>query len=105
MHMRNRHEKPEGDIEIYGASLVKLHKVLKQDDRIKAEHEAERRGVEANTNPVIVIDFESVSSIQEDYNRGGTIIMDSKNAVIVSETLSEVLDAWIEVKDRLAETE
>ena len=99
--MRSRREKPEGEIEIYGDSFVKLHKVLKEDDRLKAEHQAERRGEEANTNPVIIIDFASVTSIQEDYSRGGTIVIDHKNAVIVTEALASVLDAWIEVCDRL----
>lgn len=99
--MRTRREKPEGEVEIYGDSFVKLHKVLKEDDRLKAEHQAERRGEEANTNPIIIIDFATVTSIQEDYSRGGTIVIDKKNAVIVTEPLSVVLDAWIEVNDRL----
>ena len=99
--MRGRSSRQDADIEIFGDSLVKLHKVLKEDDRLKAEHQAVRRGEEANTNPIIIIDFASVTSIQEDYSRGGTIIIDQKNAVIVTEHLSSVLDAWVEVCDRL----
>lgn len=99
--MRNRSTRHDVDIEIYGDSFVKLHKVLKEDDRLKAEHQAERRGEEANTNPIIIIDFATVTSIQEDYSRGGTIVIDKKNAVIVTEPLASVLDAWLEVNERL----
>ena len=99
--MRTKRDRQDGEIEIYGDSFVKLHKVLKEDDRLKAEHQAERRGEAANTNPVIIIDFATVTSIQEDYSRGGTIVIDKKNAVIVTEPLADVLDAWIDVNDRL----
>lgn len=99
--MRTRQEKQDGNIMIFGDSFVKLHKVLKEDDRLKAEHQAERRGEVANTNPIIIIDFARVTSIQEDYSRGGSIVIDEKNAVIVTEPLPAVLDAWIEVNERL----
>lgn len=99
--MRDNKRKADCDVEIYGGRLVRLHKVLKEDDLLKATHRAERRGEEANTNPAIIIDFTTVSSIQEDYARGGTIIMDRKTAVIVSEPLPVVLDAWLEVNERL----
>lgn len=98
--MRGR--KPEmGQIEIFADSLVKLHKILKEEDRLRATHKAEKYGEEANTNPTIIIDFEMVTSIQEDYKNNGTVIMDRRNAVVVVEPLSEVLDAWIEVKSNL----
>ena len=88
-------------IEIVGKSLVKLHKVLKEEDQLRANHRAEKYGEEANTNPIIIIDFASITSIQEDYKRNGTVIMDKKTAVIVVEPLCDVLDAWIEVKENL----
>lgn len=91
-----------GQIEILAKSLVKLHKVLKPDDELRANHRAEQYGEEANTNPTIIIDFASITSIQEDYKRNGTVIMDKKTAVIVVESLPEVLDAWIEVKENLS---
>lgn len=90
-----------GQIEIFADSLVKLHKILKEEDRLRATHKAEKYGEEANTNPTIIIDFEMVTSIQEDYKNNGTVIMDRRNAVVVVEPLSEVLDAWIEVKSNL----
>lgn len=91
-----------GQIEIFSNSLVKLHKVLKEEDQLRANHRAEKYGEEANTNPVIIIDFATITSIQEDYKRNGTVIMDKKTAVIVVEPLPEVLDAWIEVKENLS---
>lgn len=99
--MRGMKSQDIGQIEIFGDSLVKLHKVLKEEDQWRANHRAEKYGEEANTNPTIIIDFSSITSIQEDYKRNGTVIMDKKTAVIVVEPLGEVLDAWIEVKERL----
>ena len=94
--------KEKEEIEIYGDSLVRLHKVLKEEDLLKSLHRAERSGEEANVTPVIIIDFSTVTSIQEDYKRHGTIIMDSnKTAVIVKESLSDVLDVWCEIKERI----
>jgi len=99
----NKTKRNEEGIEIYGDSLVRLHKVLKEDDLLKAIHRAERTGGESNVTPVIIIDFATVTSIQEDYKRKGAIIMDNnKTAVIVTEHLDEVLDAWCEVKERLS---
>lgn len=91
-----------GQIEIFADSLVKLHKVLKEEDRLRANHRAEKYGEEANINPTIIIDFASITSIQEDYRNNGTVVMDKKTAVVVIEPLSDVLDAWIEVKSNLA---
>lgn len=91
-----------GPIEIFGDSLVKLHKVLKEEDRLRASQKAGKYGEEANLNPTIIIDFASISSIQEDYKNNGTVVMDKKTAVVVTEPLSDVLDAWLEVKDNLA---
>ncbi len=102
----NKNNINDGEIEIYGDSLVRLHKVLKEDDLLKALHRAERTGGESNVTPVIIIDFSTVTSIQEDYKRKGSVIMDNnKTAVIVVEHLSDVLDAWCEVKARLSEKE
>lgn len=97
-HGNNQHI---GNIEIFGDSLVKLHKVLKEEDMLRAHHRAEKYGEEANTYPTIIIDFSTITSIQEDYKRNGTVIMDKKTAVIVVEPLSEVLEAWIDVKERI----
>ena len=101
--MRQSMNQEMGEIEIFGDSLVKLHKVLKEEDLYRAAHRAERLGEEVNTNPAIIIDFTSVTSIQEDYKRNGTIIIDKKTAVIVIEPMADVLEAWIEVKNRLSQ--
>lgn len=99
--MRYRNQS-DHQIEVISDTLVKLHKVLKEEDQLRATHRAEKYGQEANTNPTIIIDFSSVTSIQEDYKRNGTVVMDQKTAVIVVEPLADVLDAWIEVKENLA---
>lgn len=93
------------NIEIYGDSLVRLHKVLKEEDQMRANYKAERFGKEANTNPIIIIDFATITSIQEDYKRNGTVVMDKKTAVIVTEPLGDVLQAWLDVKENLAQKE
>ena len=100
--MRGRHQQDMGQIEIFSDSLVKLHKVLKPEDQMRATYQAEKSGEDANTCPTIIIDFASITSIQEDYKRNGTVVMDKKTAVIVVEPLADVLDAWCEVKDNLA---
>ena len=100
--MRGKTSRDMGQIEIFADSLVKLHKVLKEEDRLQANHRAEKYGEEANINPTIIIDFASITSIQEDYRNNGTVVMDKKTAVVVIEPLSDVLDAWIEVKSNLA---
>lgn len=100
--MRGRQTQDIGQIEIFSDSLVKLHKVLKEEDRLRASHKADKYGEEANLNPTIIIDFASITSIQEDYKNNGTIVMDKKTAVVVTEPLSDVLDAWIEVKENLS---
>jgi hypothetical protein len=100
--MRSKNRQDMGQIEIFGDSLVKLHKVLKEEDRLRASHKADKYGEEANLNPTIIIDFATITSIQEDYKNNGTVVMDKKTAVVVIEPLSDVLDAWMEVKDNLA---
>ena len=97
----DRNNNANGEIEIYGDSLVKLHKVLKEDDKLKVVNNAHKKGIEPNTRPVIIIDFANVTSIQEDCYREGTVIMDNKQAVIVYESVSDVLDVWLEVLSRL----
>lgn len=100
--MRGNRNNEVGQVEIFSDSLVKLHKVLKEEDRLRANHRAEKYGEEANINPTIIIDFATITSIQEDYKNNGTVVMDKKTAVVVIEPLSEVLEAWMEVKNNLA---
>ena len=88
-------------IEILGTSIVMLHKVLKEEDRLKAMHKQNKYGEPVNMEPCIAIDFTTVTSIQEDYKHNGTVIMDKKTAVIVKEPFGDVLDVWIEVQDRM----
>lgn len=97
--MRNNHTK--GEIKIYADTLVRLHKKLKKDDILKGKEIAEHRRVEFNETPPIIIDFETVTSVQEDYRDGGTVIMDAKTACMVAEPLEDVLEAWIKVKSNL----
>ena len=90
-------------IEIVGGTLVKLHKVLSESDQFKAQNihrDNNKRG--GFVYPLTIIDFSRVHSIQEDYARGGTVVLEGKNnAVIVSEPIDAVLDAWLEVKEYL----
>ena len=88
-------------IEILGTSIVMLHKVLKEEDWLKAMRKRDKYGEPVNTEPCIAIDFTTVTSIQEDYKHNGTIIMDKKTAVIVKEPFEDVLDVWIEVQNRM----
>ena len=88
-------------ISILGISIVMLHKVLKEEDRLRAMHKQDRYGEPVNTEPCIAIDFSTVTSIQEDYKNNGTVIIDKKTAVVVKEPFEDVLDAWIEVQDRM----
>lgn len=78
-----------------------LHKVLKEEDRLRAMHKQDRYGEPVNTVSCIAIDFSTVTSIQEDYKNNGTVIIDKKTAVVVKEPFEDVLDAWIEVQDRM----
>ena len=88
-------------IEILGTSIVMLHKILKEDDFLRAMRRQDKFGEPANTKPCIAIDFTTVTSIQEDYKHNGTVIMDKKTAVIVHEPFEAVLDVWIEVQNRM----
>ena len=88
-------------IEILGASIVMLHKVLKEEDWLKAMRKRDKYGEPVNTEPCIAIDFTTVTSIQEDYKHNGTVIMDKKTAVIVKEPFEDVLNVWIEVQNRM----
>lgn len=90
-----------GQVEILSGTLVKLHKILKEEDRLRANHRAEQYGEEANINPTIIIDFATITSIQEDYKNNGTVVMDKKTAVVVIEPLADVLEAWMDVKEYL----
>lgn len=88
-------------IEILGRSIVLLHKVLKEEDWLKAMRKRDKYGEPVNTEPCIAIDFTTVTSIQEDYKHNGTVIMDKKTAVIVKEPFKDVLDVWIEVQNQM----
>lgn len=96
--MRNNVARENPPIEIFEGTLVRLHKKLKGDDWRKAKEVVEETGNQDVLNPPIVIDFATVTSIQQDYKDGGTVVMDAKTACIVIEPLDEVLDAWCEVK-------
>ena len=84
-------------------TLVRLHKQLKPRDIERVEFNACKKGIEMNTNPTIIVDFLSVTSIQEDFKDGGTIIIDAKTACIVVEPMEEVLAAWLKVKEFLGQ--
>lgn len=88
-------------IEILGTSIVMLHKVLKEEDWLKAMRKRDKYGEPVNTEPCIAIDFTTVTSIQEDYKHNGTVIIDRKTAVVVKEPFEDVLDVWIEVQNRV----
>ena len=88
-------------IEILGTSIVMLHKVLREEDWLKAMRKRDKYGEPVNTEPCIAIDFTTVTSIQEDYKHNGTVIIDRKTAVVVKEPFEDVLDAWIEVQNRV----
>lgn len=92
-------------IEILGRSIVLLHKVLKEEDQLKAIHKQKKYGEPVNTEPPIAIDFTTVTSIQEDYKNHGTVILDRKTAVVVKEQFADVLDVWIEVQSQMQQTE
>lgn len=92
-------------IEILGQSIVVLHKVLKEEDLLKAMRKRDIHGEPVNMIPQIAIDFTTVTSIQEDYKHNGTVIMDKKTAVIVKEPFEDVLDVWIDVQNRMQHAE
>ena len=96
--MRKNVARENPPIEIFEGTLVRLHKKLKGDDWRKAKEVVEETGNQDVLNPPIVIDFATVTSIQQDYKDGGTVVMDAKTACIVIEPLDEVLDVWCEVK-------
>ena len=81
-------------IRVIGRSIATLHKILKEEDLIKAMRKRDIYGEPVKMEPSIAIDFTTVTSIQEDYKNGGTIIMDRKTAVIVKEKFAYVLEVW-----------
>jgi hypothetical protein len=99
---RNMKRLDHEEIVIIGDSLVRLHKVLSEADQLKAQNVHHNYGKKGKITPVIIIDFTNVTSVQEDFMRGGTIIIESKQAVIVSEPIEDVVDAWLEVKANMA---
>ena len=84
---------------IYGGSIVVLHKQLKEEDRVKSQVRAERRGESPNMQPIVAIDLENVVSVQEDYRSGGTLLADRKAAIAVIEPFQDVFAAWVEYKE------
>ena len=92
-------------IEILGRSIVLLHKVLKEEDLLKAMRKRDLHGEPVNMVPPIAIDFTTVTSIQEDYKNNGTVVMDKKLAVVVKEPFADVLEVWISVQNRMPQTE
>ena len=87
------------EIPIHGGSIILLHKQLKEEDRMKSEAWARRKGENANTEPLIAIDLQFIMSVQEDYRTGGTLVVDKKAAVSVLEPFDDVFNAWISYKD------
>ncbi|MBQ2625891.1 MAG: hypothetical protein IJG18_12445 [Kiritimatiellae bacterium] len=98
---RRTDSQDSNSISILGISIVMLHKVLKEEDRLRAMHKQNRYGEPMNTEPCIAIDFSTITSIQEDYKNNGTVIIDKKTAVMVKEPFEDVLDVWIEVQNRM----
>lgn len=98
---RRRDSQDSNFISILGISIVMLHKVLKEEDWLKAIRKQNKYGEPANTEPCIAIDFSTITSIQEDYKNNGTVIIDKKTAVVVREAFKDVLDVWIEVQNRM----
>ena len=88
-------------IAVIEGSLVRLHKMLQGEDKLRAKEKAAQTNNPDVCFPTIVIDFKYVTSIQTDYKQGGTVVMDAKTACIVKEPLEDVLDAWCEVKRNL----
>ena len=101
--MRQETADDRGEIEVIDGSLVRLHKVLQGDDRLRAREKAAQLGDPDLCCPSIIIDFTHVTSIQVDYKHGGTVVMDAKTACIVKESLEDVLDAWCEVRRNLGQ--
>ncbi len=93
--------KVQEPIRVIGRSIVILHKILKEGDQIKAMRKREVYGEPVNLEPSIAIDFTAVTSVQEDYKNGGTIIMDGKMAVVVKELFADVLEVWTDVQSRM----
>ena len=88
-------------IRVIGRSIAVLHKILKEGDLLKAMRKRDIYGEPVKMEPSIAIDFTTVTSIQEDYKNGGTIIMDRKTAVIVKEKFADVLEVWTDVYSRM----
>jgi len=88
-------------IRIIGRSIAVLHKILKEGDLLKAMRKRDIYGEPVKMEPSIAIDFTTVTSIQEDYKNGGTIIMDWKMAVVVKEKFADVLEVWTDVYSRM----
>ena len=63
---RRRDSQDSNFISILGISIVMLHKVLKEEDWLKAIRKQNKYGEPANTEPCIAIDFSTITSIQED---------------------------------------
>ena len=94
----SRESKP---IKVLGRSIVVLRKTLNETDRCKAMMRSNARGENACEDTPIAIDFTTVTSVQEDFKTGGTIILDRRTAVAVREPYADVLGIWVDTHNRM----
>lgn len=85
-------------IDLYSGCIVKLHKQLKEEDKVRSQLKAEKRGEKPNTSPIVAIDLSNVVSVQEDYRTGGTLLTDKKAAIAVIEPFDDVFEVWVYYK-------
>ena len=94
-------EKEFKPIRVLGRSIVVLRKTLSEADQCKAMMRRNARGESVREETPIAIDFTTVTSVQEDFKTGGTIILDRRTAVAVREPFAEVLNIWVDVHNRM----
>ena len=88
-------------IKVLGGSIVVLRKTLSETDQCKVMMRRDARGESMREETPIAIDFTTVTSVQEDFKTGGTIILDRRTAVAVREPFVEVLNIWVDVHNRM----
>ena len=88
-------------IKVLGGSIVVLGKTLSETDQCKVMMRRDARGESMREETPIAIDFTTVTSVQEDFKTGGTIILDRRTAVAVREPFVEVLNIWVDVHNRM----
>lgn len=86
-------------VTIVGQSIVLLHKILKEEDQLRAMRKQGSYGISVKFEPTIAIDFAYVTSVQEDYKNNGTVVIDKKTAVVVKESFADVLEAWVKIQN------